>query len=202
MSKVNNRDNTNIRHLADYIFHMVKNEDYVAGHAIFNRDNCINHTLPNKILEDGLIIQDDSCGIAFTSRRFNLPYEECLYNLRSFINDTANAIIILCIPKELLFPYESKYFISCSNTSIVLEPTDKLSSDYHDIYGNPTHIALLPSIFILGYFDIQNNEFVENSNYGFKDNCRNANISKSKPYLDKKYEEILKQNQQCLIKKL
>lgn len=202
MSKVNNGDNTNIRHLANYIFHMVKNEDYVAGHAIFNRDNCINHALPNKILKEGLIIQDDSCGVAFTSRRFNFPYEECLYNLRSFIKDTANAIIILCIPKELLFPYESKYFISCSNTSIVLEPTDKLSSDYHDIYGNPTHIALLPSIFILGYFDIQNNEFVENSNYGFKDNCRNAYISKLKPYLDKKYEEILKQNQQCLIKKL
>lgn len=181
---------------------MVENEDYIAGHAIFNRDNCINYTLPNKILKEGLIIQDDSYGIAFTSRRFNLPYEECLYNLCSFINDTVNAIVILCIPKELLSHYDSKYFICCSNTSIVLESTDKLSSDYHDIYGNPTHIAILPSIFILGYFDVQKNTFVENTNYKFKDNFRSANISKLKPYLDKKYEAILKQNQQHLIKKL
>lgn len=193
MAKEINEDNTNITHLAEYISYMVKNGDYVAGHAIFARDDCTNHNLPNKILSEGLIIQDDSYGIAFTSRRFNLPYEECLNNLRSLINDTNEAVIILYIPKELLVSYDSEYFISCSNTSIVLESTGKLSSDYHDTYGNPTHIALLPSIFILGYFDVQRNEFVSNPNYQFNDKFRDENISKLKPYLDKKYERILKQ---------
>ncbi len=188
--------------LAKNISYMVQNGDYVAGHAIFNRSDTIDNTLPNKILKKGLTIQDASHGLLFTSRYFRLSYEECLHNLRAFIEDTSSAVIIISIPKELLSTYESKHFTSCDKTSILLELTGEVSSDYKDIYGNPTNIALLPPIFILGYLDIQRDIFIENPNYAFYDNIRNANISKLKPDFDKKYEKILEESQHDLPKML
>lgn len=188
--------------LAQNITYMLQNGDYVAGHAIFNRENIIDNNLPNKILKEGLIVQDASCGLSFTTRYFRLPYEECIYNLNFFIEDTSNAVIIISIPKELLSDYEPKYFKSCNNTSILLELTNEISNDYKDIYGNPTNIALLPSAFILGYLDVQKDTFIETPSYAFNDNIRNINISKLKPILDKKYEKILEESKYNLSKKL
>lgn len=65
-----------------------------------------------------------------------------VFNLHCFIEDTSSAVIIISIPKELLSTYESKYFKACNNTSILLELTVGVSSDYEDIYGNPTNITL------------------------------------------------------------
>lgn len=175
--------------LVKYIIYMVQNGDYAAGHAIFNRNETVANNLPNKILKEGLTIQDASRGLSFTTRYFSLPYEECLYNLSAFMEDTTYAIIIISIPKEVLSNYESKYFTSYNNTSILLELTGEVSSDYKDVYGIPTDIALLPSIFILGYLDIQKDVFIENSDYAFNDNIRERNISKLRPIFDKKYEK-------------
>lgn len=188
--------------LAKNITYIVQNGDYVAGHAIFNRSDIIDNNLPNKILKEGLTIQDASCGLLFTSRYFSLPYEECLHNLRSFIEDTSSAVIIISIPKELLSNYDSNDFTSCDSTSILLELTGEVSNDYKDVYGNPTNIALLPPIFILGYLDIQKDIFIENPNYAFNDNFRDVNISKLKPIFDKKYERILEESQHDLPKRL
>lgn len=112
-----------------------------------------------------------------------------MYNLSAFMEDTTYAIIIISIPKEVLSNYESKYFTSYNNTSILLELTGEVSSDYKDVYGIPTDIALLPSIFILGYLDIQKDVFIENFDYAFNDNIRERNISKLRPIFDKKYEK-------------
>lgn len=188
--------------LAKKISYMVQNGDYVVGHAIFNRSDIIDNNLPNKILKEGLIIQDASCGLSFTTRYFRLPYEECLFNLRGFIEDTSSAVIIISIPKELLATYESDYFKSCNNTSILLDLTGQVSSDYKDVYGNPTDIAMLSPIFILGYLDVKKDKFIENLNYAFKDNIKNINISKLKPIFDKKYEKILEESQHDLPKRL
>lgn len=188
--------------LAKYLTLLVEKGDYVAGHAILDRSDFIDETLPSKILNEGLIIQDASRGLPFTTRYFRLPYEECLFNLNFFIEDTSSAIIILSIPKELFSTYSSIYFKSCTSSSIVLELTGEVSSDYKDVYGNPTSIALLPPIYILGYFDIQKNIFIENPNYAFNDNNRLINISKFKPMLDKKYENILEEDKLQLTKKL
>lgn len=181
--------------LAKHISHILQDGNYVAGHAIFNRSNKVDNTLPDKILKEGLIIQDASSGIAFTTRDFNLPYKECLFNLRKFIEDTTNAVIIISIPQELLTPYDPNYFKSCNNTSILLTLTGEVSSDYKDIFENPTNIALLPPQFILGYLDIENDIFIENPTYAFNESMKNINISKLKPLLDKKYEKILKENE-------
>ncbi len=177
-------------HLLKSITYMLQNGDYVAGHAIFEvRDTSID--LPDKILKEGLIIQDASSGLSFTSRYFRLPYEECLYNLQCFIEDTSNAVIIISISYELLSSYESKYFKSYNNTSILLELTGEVSKDYKDVYGVPTKIAVLPSIYILGYLDVQKDIFVENPNYGFYSYNKEMNIFNLKPILDKRYQKIL-----------
>lgn len=52
--------------LVKYIIYMVQNGDYAAGHAIFNRNETVANNLPNKILKEGLTIQDASCGLSFT----------------------------------------------------------------------------------------------------------------------------------------
>lgn len=114
--------------------------------------------------------------------------------MRGFIEDTSNAVIIISIPKELLSTYEAKYFKSYNNTSIVLESTDKYSSDYTDVYGNPTKIAILPQIYILGYLDVQKDIFIENPTYAFNVSNKDITISKLKPLLDKRYEELLKKD--------
>lgn len=51
--------------LVKYIYHMVQNDNYTAGHAIFNRSDTMDNTLPNKILKEGLIIQDTSISLSF-----------------------------------------------------------------------------------------------------------------------------------------
>lgn len=176
--------------LANYIAYLIQNNYYVAGHSIFNRTP--QQISPDKILKEGLIIQDVSCGLPFTSRYFSLPLAECLFNLRGFIEDTSSGVIIIAIPKELLSPYESKYFKSYNNTSIVLDETGEYSSDYTDVYGNPTRIAILPPIYILGYLDVQKDMFMKNPTYAFNGLNKDITISKLKPLLDKRYEELLK----------
>lgn len=95
--------------------------------------------------------------------------------------------------------YNLKYFDSCNNSSIVLESTGKESKYYKDIFGNPTKIALLPSIYVLGYINIQENIFIKNPNYGF-DSDRKQNIINLKSILDKRYEKILKEKESILTK--
>lgn len=188
--------------LAEYIAYLIQNGNYVAGHAIFNRNDKVDNYLPDKILQEGLIIQDASVGLSFTTRYFRLPYEECLFNLRAFIEDTSSAVIIISIPKELFSSYNKENFKSYNSTSILLELTGEVSKDYEDVYGNPTNIALLPPMYILGYLDTQNNIFIENSNYGFSDDTKKINIDTLKPTLDKKYVQILQEEQYNLTKKL
>lgn len=188
--------------LAEYIAYLIQNGNYVAGHAIFNRNDSIDNYLPDKILQEGLIIQDASVGLSFTTRYFTLPYEECLFNLRAFIEDTSSAVIIISIPKELFSSYKKENFKSYNSTSILLELTSEVSKDYEDVYGNPTNIALLPPIYILGYLDTQKNIFIENSNYGFNDDTKRINIDTLKPILDEKYSQILQEEQYNLTKKL
>lgn len=56
--------------LAENIANLVQNDNYVAGHAILNRNEIFDETLPNKILKKGLTIQDASCGLQFNSKYF------------------------------------------------------------------------------------------------------------------------------------
>lgn len=71
---------------------------------------------------------------------------------------------------------------------------DQYSEFYTDVYGNPTRMAKLPSIYILGYLDVQKGIFINNTSYAFGTYKRDKNIAKLRTILDKKYEEILKRN--------
>lgn len=179
--------------LSQNLAHRVQNGDYVLGHAILKGKDVFGN-LPNKILKEGLIIEDASQGILFTSRYFEPVFEDCLKNLQDLSSNSSGTVIIISIPKELIFNYDNKYFYSCDNVSILLELTGEISPNYKDIYGNPTKIALLPSIYILGYLDVQKDLFIENAHYAFGNN-NDSNILKLKLSLDKKYEQILKENQ-------
>lgn len=177
--------------LAENISSMVNNGYYIMGHAIFLGRGDF-HFISNKILNEGILIQDSTKGISFTARYFESEYSDCVYNLLDLAKNSAGSVVVIAIPGELLSYYDSKYFESCDKTSILLEDTSKFSDCYSDIFGNPTSIALLPSIYILGYLDVQQDFFIENSNFAFKCNVRNKNVSELKPLLDKKYEKILK----------
>lgn len=186
--------------LVKNIIYMVQNDDYVVGHAILKgRETSVN--TPDQILREGLIIQDASSGISFTSRRFESDFEDCLINLTDLSENSSGNVVIVSIPQELLLPYDSRCFNSCDSSSIVLEITGEESQDYKDIDGIPTKIAILPSIYILGYLDVQKNTFIKNPNYAFDDN-KAISISNLKPTFDKRYEKILEENQHNLIKKL
>ena len=166
---------------------MAQNGDYVAGHSIFKgRD-----VKANQILTDGLTIHDASRGIAHTARRFETKIEDNLSNLKDLSN-VSEEVIIISIPNELLKTYESRYFESCDSSSIILEETGQYSSLYIDVYGNPTRIARLPAIYILGYINVQKDIFIDNSNYAFSADKRDVNISNLKPILRRKYEKMLR----------
>ena len=176
--------------LAKNIAYMVQNGYYVAGHAIFADRN----VLPKKILEEGFIIQDASKGISFTARYFESTFDDCLNNLFDLSKNSSGSVVIISIPKELLSSYEPKYFDSFDNTSILLELTGKCSDCYKDIHGVPTKLALLPSIYVLGYLNVQEDIFVKNPNYAFQIDSKNISISHLKSILDKRYEKILKKD--------
>lgn len=166
---------------------MTQNGDYVAGHSIFkSRD-----VKANQILTNGLIIHDVSRGIPHTTRRFETKIEDNLSNLKDLYS-VSEEVIIISIPNELLKTYESRYFESCDSSSIILEETGQYSNLYKDVYGNPTRIARLPAIYILGYINVQKDIFINNSNYAFSTDKRDINISNLKPILRKKYEKILR----------
>lgn len=193
----------NYTEIISYIIKMLENGDYVAGHSIWDRTEYIDKTLPNKILNEGLIIQDASCGLLFTSLPFRPKYKECLDQMKfSLIQYTSSAVIILSIPGELLSNYDDKFFKSRTCTSLLLELTDELSTNYKDIYGNPTAMAILPPMFILGYYDIEKEIFIVNPNYGFNDDNRAINISNLKPILDAKYEKVVEECHLELSKRL
>ena len=178
--------------LAQTISSMVQNGDYVLGHAIFKgRDTSAD--LPDKILDEGLRIEDASQGVPFTTRCFESDFNECLSNLLDLVSYSCGIVIIISIPKELLESYDSKYFDSANNASVLLESTGEVSSYYHDLYGNPTQVALLPPIYILGYLDVQKDLFIENSSYAFGDGNRNISIMNLKPILDKRYEKVIQE---------
>ena len=88
--------------------------------------------------------------------------------------------------------YESRYFESYDSSSIILENMDQYSSLYKDAYGNPTRMAKLPAIYILGYLNVQKDIFINNSNYAFDSYKRDINVSNLKLILEKKYEKILR----------
>ena len=183
----------NIINLARKIATEVENNNYVAGHAIFvDRDKYFGASV-NKILTEGMLIQDASKGISFTSRRFEPVFEECLENLKYFAESSTGTVIIINIPGDLIKFYDKHCFESLDSSSIVLEPTGKLSNYYKDMYGNPTHIALLPTQFLEGYLNVSENLFVENPNYAFSSKNRDSNIAAFKFLLDDRYENILKQ---------
>lgn len=176
----------NITQLVKYITYMTQNGDYVAGHSIFKgRD-----VKANQILTDGLIIHDAARGIPFTSRRFEAKFEDNLLNLKD-LSHVSEEVIIVSIPNELLKTYESRYFESYDSSSIILEDIGQYSSIHKDVYGNPTKMVRLPSIYILGYINLQKDIFVNNCNYAFDANKRDISISKLKPILEKKYKKIL-----------
>ena len=52
-------------------------------------------------------------------------------------------------------------------------------------------MAKLPSIYILGYINAQEDIFTYNSNYAFDSDKRAINVSNLKPILEKKYEKVL-----------
>lgn len=177
----------NSSQLVKYITYMTQNGDYVAGHSIFkSRD-----VKANQILTNGLIIHDVSRGIPHTTRRFETKIEDNLSNLKDLYS-VSEEVIIISIPNELLKTYESRYFESCDSSSIILEETGQYSNLYKDVYGNPTRIARLPAIYILGYINVQKDIFINNSNYAFSTDKRDINISNLKPILRKKYEKILR----------
>ena len=139
--------------LVHNITNMVQNGDYVAGHSILNgRDTSKNS--PNRILEEGFMIQDLSRGLPSTSRCFESSFEDSLLNLSDLSKNSSGVVIIISIPKELLSSYDPQYFDSYDCSSIVLEPTGEDSEDYKNTDGTPTKIAMLPSIYILGYLDV------------------------------------------------
>lgn len=176
----------NITQLVKYITYMTQNGDYVAGHSIFKgRD-----VKANQILTDGLIIHDAARGIPFTSRRFESKFEDNLLNLKD-LSHVSEEVIIVSIPNELLKTYESRYFESYDSSSIILEDMGQYSSIHKDVYGNPTKMVRLPSIYILGYINLRKDIFVNNCNYAFDANKRDISISNLKPILDKKYKKIL-----------
>lgn len=175
-----------ITQLVKYITYMTQNGDYVAGHSIFKgRD-----VKANQILTDGLIIHDAARGIPFTSRRFESKFEDNLLNLKD-LSHVSEEVIIVSIPNELLKTYESRYFESYDSSSIILEDMGQYSSIHKDVYGNPTKMVRLPSIYILGYINLRKDIFVNNCNYAFDANKRDISISNLKPILDKKYKKIL-----------
>ena len=178
---------------------MVQNDNYVLGHAIFKGRDTFGD-LAKKILKEGFKIEDVSRGIKFTARSFEPIYEECLENLRDLSINSSGSVIIISIPKYLLSNYDSRLFDSCDSSSVLLELTGETSNIYKDIFGNPTKVALLPSMYVLGYFDVQQDIFVENQNYAFRNN--NINIYNLKLTLDKRYEEILKESKLDHTKKL
>ncbi len=177
----------NSTQLVKYITYMTQNGDYVAGHSIFKgRD-----VTANQILTDGLIIHDASRGIPSTARRFELKFEDNLMSLKDLSNVSEKEVVIISIPNELLKTYDSRYFESCDSSSIILEDMGQYSSLYRGVYGNPTGMVKLPSIYILGYINAQKDIFIYNSNYAFASNKRAINVSNLKPILERKYEKIL-----------
>ncbi len=145
----------------------------------------------SQILANGLIIQDAARGIPFTARRFESKFEDNLISLKDLFDVSEKEVVIISIPNELLKTYESKHFESCDSSSIVLEDMGQYSSICKDIYGNPTRMARLPSIYILGYVDVQRDIFIYNPNYAFDFNKRKTNVSILRPILEKKYAKIL-----------
>lgn len=186
--------------LVRYIISMVQNGDYVCGHSIFDGRG-ISINIVNKILDDGLIIEDSSRGLAHTSRMFESEFKECLEDLTDLCVNSSGFLIIIAIPKELLENYESRYFYSCDRSSIVLEFTGEDSKYYKDVYGNPTKIAKLSPIYILGYYDVKRNIFIKNTNYAFDTYEKSKNISNLKTALDDKYEKMLRNSQYYLEKR-
>lgn len=176
--------------LARKIADEVKKGNYVAGHAIFRGRKEFFEVTPDKILIEGLNIQDASKGVPFTSRRFDELFEECLDDLCDLAKNSSNAVVIINIPGELIMSYDKNCFTSLDSSSILLEPTDKLSDYYTDAYGKPTHIALLPSQYIEGYLDVNENLFIGNPNYAFNNDDRQLNISILRTLFDNKYEKI------------
>lgn len=177
----------NSTQLVKYITYMTQNGDYVAGHSIFKgRD-----VSANQILTDGLTIHDGPRGIPFTARRFELKFEDNLMSLKDLSNESEREVVIISIPNELLKTYESRYFESCDSSSIILEDMGQYSNLCRDVYGNPTRMVKLPSIYILGYINVQKDIFIYNSRYAFNSNKRAINVSNLKPILEKKYEKIL-----------
>jgi len=127
----------NTTQLAKNIAHMVSNGDYIAGHSIFvGREN--HEALPNKILKEGLIIEDVAQGLSFTARKFEPIFEDCLENILDLSENSSSFVVIISIPGKLILPYNPHFFDSCNNSSIVLEPTGKESAYYKDIFGKPT----------------------------------------------------------------
>ena len=177
----------NSSQLVKYITYMIQKGDYVAGHSIFKGRGA----KAIQILTNGLIIQDASRGIPFTARKFELKFEDNLINLKDLSDVSEKEVVIISIPNELLKTYEPKYFESYDSSSIVLEEMGQYSSIYKDIYGNPTKMARLPPIYILGYIDVQKDLFIHNPNYAFDFNKRKTNVSNLKPILEKKYTKIL-----------
>lgn len=140
-------------------------------------------------------------GFSHTSRNFELNFDDNLLSLEDFCEYSSGSVIIIVIPKELLSTYDSKYFSSYNSSSIVLEFTGRDSKYYKDVYGNPTKIAILPPIYVFGYFDAKKNIFVKNPNFAFDDDNKETSIINLKPILDQKYKEILEKNNFTLIKK-
>lgn len=61
-----------------------------------------------------------------------------------------------------------------------------------DIDGNPTKIALLPSLYLLGYLAVQKDIFIENPNYAFSKVNKNMTISTLKSIFDCRYQKVIK----------
>ena len=175
--------------LVQYITEMSQKGDYVAGHSIFMGRNI----KPEQILNEGLIINDASRGLRFTARKFETEFKDNQDNLKDLASVTEEGVVIISIPGDLLQPYTSTDLKGFDTLSIILEDMNQYSKSYKDWNDNPTRMAKLPSIYILGYLD-KKGIFVNNSNYAFDTDKRNKNISKLRPFLEQKYAEILKRS--------
>lgn len=69
---------------------------------------------------------------------------------------------------------------------------NQYSSIYKDVYGNPTRMARLPSIYILGYINVQKDIFIYNPDYAFSSNKRDINVSNLRPILNEKISRLRK----------
>jgi len=152
-------------------------QNYFYGHGTGR----MGGNVAKSILQQGLI--NEGTRLEHTAVGLSPNHTETKNELLNWGHLNSKHVVVIEIPKQLVDNYKRHKFINSMNShDIILEPRKNM-------YGDEG--SIIPTGFIRGYVDAENQTFVENPNFLFNGENREVNMQNTQKQLDVKYAEVV-----------